>query len=53
MEEYKDLVTSKGMTVIGPEEGLKIEEFQEKAKEVYDIFRDDWGEWIDKINSMK
>jgi TRAP-type C4-dicarboxylate transport system substrate-binding protein len=53
MKEYQDLVTGKGMKVIGPKDGLKIEEFKERAKQVYDIFKDDWSVWVPKINAMK
>jgi TRAP-type C4-dicarboxylate transport system substrate-binding protein len=52
MPEYKKLFIEKGMKIIGPEDGLKVEEFRNKTKKVYKEFESDWQDWPKKIEKM-
>jgi TRAP-type C4-dicarboxylate transport system substrate-binding protein len=51
-EESRKLGEKNGMKFIGPEQGLRIDLFKEKAKEVYEYYKKDWGEWPDKIKKI-
>lgn len=48
-EESRKLGEKNGMKFIGPEQGLRIDLFREKAKAVHEYFKNDWGEWPDKV----
>jgi TRAP-type C4-dicarboxylate transport system substrate-binding protein len=52
MREYRKLVVDKGMTIIGPNEGLKREEFAERGKAVLERFENQWGKWPEVIAGM-
>lgn len=41
------------MVIITQENGLKLEEFENAAKVVYDHFKDQWGDMPDLIRSVK
>ncbi len=54
--EAEDLETleENGMTIIGPEQGLKIDEFRASVgKVVEERFGDKWGSYYDKIRAME
>ncbi|MCF7944873.1 MAG: TRAP transporter substrate-binding protein [Spirochaetia bacterium] len=54
--EADDLQTleDKGMTVIGPEDGLQIDEFRASVKEVVEKrFGDKWGSYYNQIRSIE
>lgn len=53
LSEYTEIIEGNGMEIIGPEDGLDIAAFRERARDVYVYFQEDWGEWVDRIESMK
>ena len=52
-DKVRKLAESKGMTFIGPKEGLKVDEFRKKAQEIYSYYKSDWGVWLEKIDKMR
>jgi len=52
MREYRKLVVEKGMTIIGPKEGLKKDEFIARGRNVLNMFAKEWGEWPARIEAM-
>lgn len=52
-EEYKKQCADNGMQILTKDNGLKLDEFEKAAKEVYVQFKDKWKEMPDTIRSVK
>jgi tripartite ATP-independent transporter DctP family solute receptor len=53
-EADQKILADKGMTIIGPEQGLKVDEFRASVEKVVnDRFGNKWGSYYDQIRAIK